>query len=266
MRPRSGRRAIAGTCLAVLLTACATPQQPDPLETVNRKVFAFNETVDEYVIEPPARAYREVVPSTVRHGVDNFFNNLRDAWSAVNLVLQGRLADSANDIMRFGTNTVFGLGGFIDWASPMGLEPHYEDFGQTLGVWGFDAGAYLVLPLLGPSSTRDAVGLPVDLLASPDQLPDSPSVRNALTGLRIINTRAGLLDATGLLNDIALDKYSFVRDAYLQRRRSLVQDGRRDTDDDEFRPLDPAEAASAPTPAASAPAPAASGADPAPKP
>ncbi|WP_442975368.1 MlaA family lipoprotein, partial [Salmonella enterica] len=105
----------------------------------------------------------------------------------------------------------------------------YEDFGQTLGVWGFDAGAYLVLPLLGPSSTRDAVGLPVDLLASPDQLPESPSARNALTVLRVINTRAGLLDATGLLNDIALDKYSFVRDAYLQRRRSLVQDGRRDT-------------------------------------
>lgn len=242
--------------LAAALAGCATVEQPDPLEKLNRKVYAFNETVDQYVIAPPARVYRDVVPSVLRHGVDNFFNNLRDVWSAVNLVLQGRPGDSAHDVVRFGTNTVFGIGGFVDWASELGLAPHYEDFGQTLGVWGFDAGAYLVLPILGPSSMRDAVGLPVDLLASPDQIASTVRLRNLLTGLRVVNTRAGLLDATTLLDDIALDKYSFVRDAYLQRRRSLVENGKRRTDaaEEDYVPDEPAPAASAPPLPASAPA------------
>ncbi|WP_428420113.1 MlaA family lipoprotein [Methylibium sp.] len=250
-----GRSAFAALWLSASLAGCATVEQPDPLEKLNRKVFAFNETVDEYVIAPPARAYRKVVPSMVRLGVDNFFNNLRDVWSAVNLVLQGRLDASASDVMRFGTNTVLGLGGFVDWASELGLEPHYEDFGQTLGVWGFNAGAYLVLPILGPSSVRDAIGLPADILASPDQIADTVRLRNSLTGLRIINTRAGLLDATGLLDDIALDKYSFVRDAYLQRRRSLVEDGKRHgaAAEEDYIPPEPAAAASAAVPAASEP-------------
>lgn len=252
------RSAILAVALALGLGGCATVEQPDPLEKLNRKTFAFNETVDQYLIAPPARVYREVVPSVARQGIDNFFNNLRDVWSAFNLILQGRFGDSANDVMRFGTNTVFGLVGFVDWASALGLAPHYEDFGQTLGVWGFDAGAYLVLPVLGPSSARDAVGLPVDLLASPDQVVESVRLRNALTGLRVINTRAGLLDATGLLDDIALDKYSFVRDAYLQRRRSLVEDGRRrdaGAVEEDYVPDEPAAPASAPAESASAPVP-----------
>ncbi|ABM96051.1 MULTISPECIES: VacJ family lipoprotein [Methylibium] len=252
------RSAILAVALALGLVGCATVEQPDPLEKLNRKTFAFNETVDQYLIAPPARVYREVVPSVARQGIDNFFNNLRDVWSAFNLILQGRFGDSANDVMRFGTNTVFGLVGFVDWASALGLAPHYEDFGQTLGVWGFDAGAYLVLPVLGPSSARDAVGLPVDLLASPDQVVESVRLRNALTGLRVINTRAGLLDATGLLDDIALDKYSFVRDAYLQRRRSLVEDGRRrdaGAVEEDYVPDEPATPASAPAEPASAPVP-----------
>ena len=253
------RSAVVATGMALCLGGCATVEQPDPLEKLNRKTFAFNETVDQYLIAPPARVYRDVVPSVARQGIDNFFNNLRDVWSAFNLILQGRFADSANDVMRFGTNSVFGIVGFVDWASELGLAPHYEDFGQTLGVWGFDAGAYLVLPVLGPSSARDAVGLPVDLLASPDQIVESVRLRNALTGLRVINTRAGLLDATGLLDDIALDKYSFVRDAYLQRRRSLVEDGkRRDAAaaEEDYVPDEPAAAASAPAASpARAPAP-----------
>jgi phospholipid-binding lipoprotein MlaA len=236
------------------LAGCATVDRPDPLEKMNRQVFAFNEKVDEVAIAPVARVYRDIVPRLARIGIDNFFNNLKDGWSAVNLLLQGRPGDSANDLMRFTTNTVLGLGGVLDWASEFGLEPHYEDFGQTLGVWGLPAGAYLVLPLLGPSSLRDAAALPLDFQASPDQVTDNVASANTLTLVRIINTRARLLGATGLLDDIALDKYSFVRDAYLQRRRSLVFDGSPPEESRERYDLPaPGSAMSAPPAAASAP-------------
>lgn len=251
-----GRVSLGLSALAfTALSGCATVERPDPLEKLNRQTFAFNETVDQYVIAPPARVYRDVVPRLMRIGVENFFNNLKDAWSAVNLLLQGRPGDSANDLMRFTTNTVLGLGGVLDWASEMDLEPHYEDFGQTLGVWGFGPGAYLVLPILGPSTVRDAVGLPVDIQASPDQIASSVATRNVLTGVRIISTRARLLNASGLLDDIAFDKYGFVRDAYLQRRRSLVFDGNPPEKDEERYDL-PAPGTVAP-PAAPASAPAA---------
>jgi len=220
------RRVTAATFVsAALLAGCATVERPDPLEKVNRQVFAFNETADQYAIAPVARVYRDIMPRLARIGIDNFFNNLKDGWSSINLLLQGRPGDSANDLMRFTTNTVLGIGGVLDWATEFGLEPHYEDFGQTLGVWGLPSGAYLVLPILGPSSLRDAAALPLDLQASPDQVSQSVALRNSLTGLRIVNTRARLLGATNLLDDIAFDKYSFVRDAYLQRRRSQVFDG-----------------------------------------
>lgn len=253
-RPAKALAAAALVALVLLGSGCATVDKPDPLEKVNREVFAFNETVDKYVIEPPARVYRDVVPRLVRVGVTNFFNNLRDAWSSVNLLLQGRPGDSANDLMRFTTNTVLGIGGIVDWASEMDLQPHYEDFGQTLGVWGFGPGAYLVLPILGPSTVRDSIGLPVDIQASPDQVASSVAARNVLTGVRIISTRARLLEATGLLDDIALDKYSFVRDAYLQRRRSLVYDGSPPEKEEERYDLPAPDSAAPATPAASAPA------------
>ena len=251
---------VAAVSAAALAAGCATPQRPDPLERFNRDVFAFNEAVDKYVIVPPATLYRDLVPQGVRRSVDNFFNNLKDAWSAVNLLLQGRPTDATNDFMRFSVNTVLGIGGVFDVGTEVGLEPHREDFGQTLGRWGVAPGAYLVLPILGPSTLRDAVGLPVDFKASPDQIAETVETRNALTALRVVNARAGLLGATDLLDDIALDKYTFVRDAYLQRRRSLVYDG--EPPDEEERddpsappaPAAPASAASAPAPAASAPA------------
>ncbi len=242
--------------LVAALAGCATTERPDPLEPLNRQVFAFNEAVDKYVIVPPATLYRDLVPHLARVGIDNFFNNLRNAYSAANLLLQGRPADSANDLMRFTTNTVLGLGGVLDWASEFGLEPHYEDFGQTLGVWGVPSGAYIVWPIIGSSTVRDSAGLPFEVLASPEQVTSSISVRNSLTALRIINLRANLLGATQLLDDIALDKYSFIRDAHLQRRRSLVYDGEPpDGDSERYDLPSPASApASAPAPAASAPA------------
>jgi phospholipid-binding lipoprotein MlaA len=231
---RSRPARVALVCGAVLLASgCATLNDArggpgaklDPWENWNRKVFAFNEGLDEHLLKPAATVYANVVPQPVRHGVDNFFGNMADAWSAVNNFLQGKGTAGVYDIMRVGTNTVFGLLGVLDVATEVGLEKTREDFGQTLGRWGMGTGAYIVWPLLGPSSVRDSIGLPMDLAASPAYLFNDGSARYGLSILQLINTRANLLGATRVLDDIALDKYSFVRDAYLQRRRSLVLDG-----------------------------------------
>jgi phospholipid-binding lipoprotein MlaA len=284
-RTRRGHRLAAiGAALvaALLFTGCATIQQArggpgqklDPWENWNRKVFAFNERLDEYVLKPVATAYANVVPQPVRRGVDNFFANVADAWSAVNNVLQGKGQPAFEDVVRFTTNSFFGIGGVFDVASEIGIPRHKEDFGQTLGVWGFGAGAYIVWPVLGPSSVRDSFGLPLDLYyASPSHWINDGRTQVGLTALQIVNTRANLLGASQVLDDIALDKYTFLRDAYLQRRRSLIFDGddrappdsQRQQDDGE--PSAPPGAASAPkdgapsgAPAASSPTPAASAA------
>jgi phospholipid-binding lipoprotein MlaA len=242
--------AAALLCSAALLVGCATAQRPDPLEPMNRKVFAFNEAVDAAVLKPAAQIYQAVLPSPVQLMVSNFFGNVKDAWSAVNLFLQGRFADGFSDVMRFGTNTVFGFAGVMDIATELGFERHGEDFGQTLGRWGVPNGAYIVWPILGPSTVRDSIGLPVDMKATPEVVVSVSLTRNTMTGLRLVSTRAGLLSATSLIDDIALDKYAFVRNAYLQRRRSLVYDG---------NPPDEAEVDEMPAPAVpAAPAAAAS--------
>ena len=197
----------------------------DPWENWNRKVFAFNEGLDEKVLKPVATGYAKVVPQFVRRSVDNFFANAADAWSAVNNVLQGKPEPAFTDVVRFTTNTVFGFFGILDIATEFGLEHHYEDFGQTLGRWGFGAGAYIVWPLIGPSTVRESIALPLDRTASPALYISSGSYQFGVVGLQIVNTRAKLLGASQVIDDIALDKYTFVRDAYLQRRRSLVFDG-----------------------------------------
>ncbi len=248
---RSRPALLALVCVAALLGGCATLREArssagdklDPWENWNRKVFAFNEGLDEHVLKPVATVYSNVVPQPVRRGVDNFFGNVADAWSAVNNFLQGKGAAGFQDIIRFGTNTVFGLLGVLDVASEMGIDHQYEDFGQTLGHWGFGTGAYVVWPLLGPSSVRDSFALPLDRAASPASLFKDGSSVYSLTALQIINTRANLLGASRVLDDIALDKYSFIRDAYLQRRRSLVFDGNEPPPEN---PLDPEPPASAP--------------------
>jgi phospholipid-binding lipoprotein MlaA len=227
-------------------------QRLDPWENWNRQVFAFNEGLDEYVLFPVATVYAKIVPQLVRRGVDNFFNNAADAWSAVNNVLQAKPEPAYQDVVRFTTNTVFGFFGVLDIASEFGLEHHYEDLGQTLGHWGFGAGAYIVWPLLGPSSVRDSIALPVDRwLASPAVVINDGAWVWGIIGLQLINTRANLLAATKLLDDIALDKYAFIRDAYLQRRRSLVFDGDAPDVPDPSDASDRAEPA-APSPPASA--------------
>lgn len=196
----------------------------DPFERWNRKVFAFNETIDEAVLKPVAQAYRDVVPQLVRTGVGNFFGNIGDVWSTVNHLLQGKLQSGVEMGMRVLTNTFIGLGGVLDPASEMKLVKRPEDLGQTLGVWGVGPGPYLVLPIFGPSTVRDGVGLPFDLYASST----SRFIEEGaylLSATNLVNTRAELLSTTKLLGEVSLDKYSFVRDAYLARRLDQVYDG-----------------------------------------
>lgn len=230
---------VASLVCAAVLQGCATRQQPDPYENWNRKVFSFNETVDENVLAPVARGYVAVTPDPVRTGVRNFFNNLRDVWSVVNLFLQGRFGEGSTAIMRVSVNSTLGLAGLIDIATPMRLERPNEDLGQTLGVWGFGPGAYIVWPLLGPSTVRDSFDIPPTYAFSGSSLVEGWKTELAVTSLNFVSVRADLLDAGKLVNDIALDKYAFIRDAYLQRRINLIHNGEppEDADDDEDEPF-----------------------------
>lgn len=228
-------------------------QRLDPWEEWNRKVFAFNEKLDENVLKPVATAYSDVVPSPIRTGIDNFFGNIGDAWSAVNLLLQGRFKAGVEQGMRFAVNSTLGLAGLLDIATEAGLEKNSQDFGKTLGKWGMGTGAYVVWPVFGPSSVRDSIALPIDWQASPGVIFDDGRKKVAITALNLVNTRANFLRAGEMLEGIALDKYTFYREAYLQRRGSF-------DDDEEVEVLVPGNAASAPTSAAPA-APAASAPD-----
>jgi phospholipid-binding lipoprotein MlaA len=197
----------------------------DPFEGFNRGIFSFNEGLDKAILKPVAETYRKVVPQPVRNGVSNVFGNVGDAWSAVNQMLQGKVQNSLEMGMRVAMNSVFGLGGLLDPASEAGLEKRSEDFGQTLGVWGFNPGPYLVLPVFGPSSVRDGLALPVDRVASPGNYISPTGAAVGVTVLGVVDTRAGLLNLTNLASDLALDKYSFYRDAYIARRLNQVYDG-----------------------------------------
>ncbi|RZL00889.1 MAG: VacJ family lipoprotein [Rubrivivax sp.] len=192
---------------------------------MNRKVFSFNQTVDDNLLKPVATGYKAITPQPVRTAISNFGGNFKDLWSAVNLFLQGQPGQGATQIMRVSVNSTLGLAGLIDIATPMQLERRNEDFGQTLGVWGVKPGAYLVLPLLGPSTLRDVAGLPGDFYFSHRLVIDDWGVANAISVLQVVNARAGVLDVTNLLGDVALDPYSFVRDAYLQRRQNQIYNG-----------------------------------------
>jgi len=200
-------------------------QLADPWESFNRAMFEVNQVLDADLIYPLTSAYVGLVPSLVRQGVSNVFNNAEDLWSAVNNLLQGKLDKSVMMTFRFAWNTVFGVAGILDMATELGIERFPEDFGQTLGVWGMKPGPYLVLPFFGPSTVRDALGLPLDIAASPAYAINQGSFRPVTTVLQILDTRSQLLGATQVLDSLAMDKYSFVRDAFLSRRLRMVFDG-----------------------------------------
>jgi len=242
-------RLCAALLVAVLVTGCASGPRStsrDPLEPLNRGVSQFNEGVDAIVLKPVATAYKNTVPPMVRTGVSNFFGNLGDLWSAVNSALQFKIQNAAENFMRFNVNTFFGLAGILDVASDLDIDRHKEDFGQTLGRWGMPAGPYVVLPLLGPSTLRDSIALfLVDREGDPVSHVTGTGERNGLYILRGVDQRSNLLRASSVLDEAALDKYTFTRDAYLQRRRAQIYDG--STPDP--APPGPASAVQAPAPA-----------------
>lgn len=212
----------------VSLQACATVANPDPrdpMESWNRGVFKFNDALDRAVIKPVAIAYRNVLPSWMRTGVGNFFNNLDDLWSGVNNALQLRGQDTADSFGRVVINTTMGLGGLLDVASEMDMERHTANFGLTLGRWGVGSGPFVVIPFLGSSTLRDTVAMSVDIKGNAVRYVDDSATRDALSVLNLIDTRATYLKAGEVVEEAALDKYSFTRDAYLQRRRNQVYDG-----------------------------------------
>ena len=232
------RAGLSLALLAGLLGGCASLpgeglSRADPWETFNRQVFAFNEGVDRVAIKPAAQVYQAVVPSLARAGVNNFFGNLGDLWTSANLLLQAKPRAALEMGMRAGVNTLFGLGGVLEVAENLGLERiASEDFGQTLGYWGLGSGPYLLLPLLGPSTLRDATGLVLELRDSPSsRVWHDARDKNASNLLQVLNTRVKLLNAGKLLDDIALDKYILLRDAFLARRKSQIYDGEPPDDD-----------------------------------
>lgn len=227
-------RALVLASVLCLLSGCATLPEgtqlspADPFERMNRATFAFNDTIDQNLFQPVARVYVKVLPGFVQTGIGNFFGNISDVWTAVNSFLQGNAEEGLTGITRVGFNSTFGLLGVLDFASQAGIPKHRNDFGQTLGVWGIPNGPYLVIPLLGPSVVRDTVALPVDYYGDLWGYYRPVSERNIGSVVRVIDKRAAYLDAYTLLEDAALDKYIFIRDAYLQRVASQIELRRND--------------------------------------
>src|SRR6056300_1006254 len=215
--------------LVLLIGGCATTKNPDPLETMNRGIYKFNTVVDDAVVKPVAKGYKAVAPSFVVKGINNFFNNLRDVITVINDLLQFKIKHAVNDASRVAINSTIGLLGFVDVHSYSGGERRKEDFGQTLGHWGFGTGAYVVLPFFGPSSLRDGFGLLADTLYfDPISYISDVRTRNQVRLLQFTDARTELLNASDILDTASLDPYAFQRDAYLQYRQSLVEDATTD--------------------------------------
>jgi phospholipid-binding lipoprotein MlaA len=234
-------RALAAAAVCLVATPVLAADDIDPWEPFNRKVHAFNESLDDAVLRPVATVWRDVVPDPLRTVVGNVFGNVEDAWSALNQLLQAKPGPAVTMTVRFAVNTVVGLGGVLDVASEMGLERQSEDLGQTLGRWGVGAGPYLVLPLIGPKSLRDAAAWPIDRAVSLPGVVDDTAWRWSLTGVEVVHNRANLLGASALMEQIALDRYTFTRDGYLARRRNLVYDGEPPEEDDNPKAREPLE-------------------------
>lgn len=208
------------------VTGCATTQKhpDDPLEPMNRAIYGFNEVVDKVAMRPIAKVYKAVTPDPIQLRVTNFLSNLGEIRNSLNSALQGKFKEAGRTFGRFLINSIIGLGGLHDIAGQMGSRRHEEDFGQTLGVWGITKAPYFVIPLLGPSTLRDLPGLVVDAFTEPYIYIEADTVRYSLTGLRLVDNRARLLNFDKTLSE-QLDRYAFVRDSYLQKRDNDIQDG-----------------------------------------
>lgn len=221
------RQLLAVGALAFVLGGAVAEDNPrDPYEGFNRVMFSVHETVDKFAAKPIAQAYDKVAPLPVKAGAGNFFGNVGDLWIGVNGALQGKFADAGVDIGRLLINSTVGIFGLFDVASELGLEKHEEDFGQTMAVWGVGDGGYLFWPLIGPRTMRDTAGWAVDSSLDPVSRIDHIASRNSMLALRFVDIRASLLPADKVVEEAALDKYAYIRDAYLQRRRNQIFDGR----------------------------------------
>ncbi|MDD2884608.1 MAG: VacJ family lipoprotein [Dechloromonas sp.] len=223
-----GRRLAASSLFGLVLVSTVQAQgnPQDPYESFNRAMFSANEVIDQYALRPLARVYDVATPLPVKASVGNFFGNAGDLMVGVNNALQGKVSSAGNDFARLLINSTLGIFGLFDVASELGYYRNDEDFGQTLAVWGVDSGAYLYLPIFGPRTLRDTAGLLVDSFSDPVGQIDEVALRNSVRGLRIVDLRAGLLPADKVVEEAALDKYSYIRAAYLQRRTSQIYDGR----------------------------------------
>ncbi len=233
-------RAMAMIAMLALLSGCAStydnPQ--DPYESYNRAMYKFNDTLDKAVIKPVAQGYDFIVPEPVSWGISNFFSNLNEITVIINDLLQGKFEQAAHDAGRFGLNSTVGVFGIFDVAGHAGYKKNNEDFGQTLGVWGAEPGAYIVLPLFGPRNVRDTFGLVGDMFTDPVMYVEGDDARLALAATRLIDTRARLLGTSKVLDEASDDQYEYIRNAYLQRRQYLVYDGNPPNADDNNEDFD----------------------------
>lgn len=228
------RALTAGVLLSVAAVAGADGNPRDPYESFNRKMFAVNETMDAYLVRPVAVGYDAATPLPVKAGVGNFFGNVGDFWGGINNALQGKFADAGSDLGRLAINLTLGIFGLFDVASEMGFEKHDEDFGQTLAVWGVGEGPYFFWPVIGPRNLRDTAGWAADIYADPVAGVEHVANRNSLMALLFVDIRSSLLPADKVVDEASLDKYAYLRDAYFQRRRNQIFDGRPPrTEDDE---------------------------------
>lgn len=226
-RGMKAKAMLAAMLLSVAGSGMADEGLRDPYEGFNRSMFSVNEVIDTYAAKPVAKVYEEATPLPLKVGVGNFFGNVGDLWVGINSALQGKFSDAGLDLARLAINSTIGIFGLFDVATELGLEKHDEDFGQTLAVWGVDDGGYVFLPLIGPRSLRDTAGWAVDFFAAdPVGYVRPYGVRNSGAVLRFVDVRASLLPTDKLVEEAALDKYAYVRDAYLQRRRNQIYDGR----------------------------------------
>lgn len=226
-RSSAGKLLVGGVLALVLCSRVMAEGNPnDPYERFNRAMFSVHEVVDQYTAKPIAQAYDKVTPLPVKVSASNFFGNAGDLWIGANNALQGKLSDAGSDIARLLINSTVGIFGLFDVASELGLEKHEEDFGQTLAVWGVDGGGYLFWPIIGPRTVRDTVGWAIGSFVDPVSRLEVVPTRNSLMALRFVDIRADLLPADKVVEEAALDKYAYIRGAYLQSRRNQIFDGR----------------------------------------
>jgi phospholipid-binding lipoprotein MlaA len=234
MKSQTRNTAVCLLAAATFLSGCAAgPTKSDPLEPFNRSMFEVNEVLDKAVAKPVAETYVKIIPDPIRHGVANFFGNIDDLYSGINNLLQGKRERAGDDFGRVLLNSTFGFLGFLDLATLAGIEKDHQDFGLTFAHWGIPNGPYLFVPIFGPSTFRDGSGFLIRAFTTPTGFIPNVPLRNSVWGTAFVNERAELLGSGSVLDTASIDKYRFLRDAYLRARRYQAYDGKPPPDDED---------------------------------